>query len=54
MATPTGAEVAERLESVRNSMIDLFFVALLDAEEGSARGQPKDKVSKTYRVRIRL
>jgi hypothetical protein len=30
MATPTRAEVAERLESVRNAMVDLFLVALLE------------------------
>lgn len=40
MATPIGAQVGDRLEAVRNPMVNLFFVTILyrDVDQGHERG----------------
>lgn len=57
VATPTGAEIAERLESMGNPMIDLFLVALLERIRyisKSDKGKVISRSPSTYRVRVRL
>ena len=51
MTAPTGTEIAERLESVRNSVIDLLLIALLDY--GSVTNESRRRL-KTHCIRVRL